>query len=133
MASLLQKLLRNQSPNTIIYTFNKPQLQNLIPTLLTHLHHEPHLGETRPHHPCNVDPSKTGDSNPPHSTPIFPSFPIGFSLNPIISTGFVPSDGGDVVYDDATTIWADSVKKKRKRKMNKHKYKKLRKRLRKRT
>ena len=35
--------------------------------------------------------------------------------------------------DDARTIWADSVKKKRKRKMNKHKYKKLRKRLRRKT
>ncbi|KAJ0047857.1 hypothetical protein Pint_15594 [Pistacia integerrima] len=39
----------------------------------------------------------------------------------------------EVETDDARTIWADSVKKKRKKKMNKHKYKKLRKRLRRKT
>ncbi|KAJ4846846.1 hypothetical protein Tsubulata_030516 [Turnera subulata] len=64
----------------------------------------------------------------------YPNSPFGFSLNPIPASGFdqaVPFEadggGGD---DEARTLWADSVKKKRKRKMNKHKYRKLRKRLR---
>ncbi|CAB4280654.1 unnamed protein product [Prunus armeniaca] len=54
-------------------------------------------------------------------------------MNPISSTGFEQLgafEAVEVESDDARTIWADSVKKKRKKKMNKHKYKKLRKRLR---
>ncbi|KAJ8752044.1 hypothetical protein K2173_001070 [Erythroxylum novogranatense] len=58
----------------------------------------------------------------------YPSFPFGSYLNPIHATGFDLND--DIEGDDARTVWADSVKKKRKKKMNKHKYKKLRKRLR---
>ncbi|KAH7852971.1 hypothetical protein Vadar_031607 [Vaccinium darrowii] len=125
MASLLQKLIKKQSSKLITATFTKQPLPNLIPPLLTHLHQDPNI--------TNMTPFKTGDSIPPNSTPIFPSFPYGFCVNPIYSTGFVPSDVDDVVSDEGETIWADSVKKKRKRKMNKHKLKKLRKRLRRRT
>lgn len=62
------------------------------------------------------------------SNDYFPSFSMGFFLNPNPSFSLVKTvmDGG--VSDDSPTIWADSVKKKRKRKMNKHKLRKLRKR-----
>ncbi|XP_058179418.1 uncharacterized protein LOC131298128 [Rhododendron vialii] len=123
MASLLQNLIKKQSSKLITATLVKPPLPNLIPPLLTHLHHDPTI--------TNFTPFKTGDSIPPDATPIFPSFPFGLCLNPIYSTGFVPSDADGVVSDEG--LWADSVKKKRKKKMNKHKLKKLRKRLRKRT
>ncbi|KAL7163027.1 hypothetical protein ACSBR2_039181 [Camellia fascicularis] len=67
------------------------------------------------------------DSVSPPWLLIFPSFPFAFSLNPIFSTGFVQSDASDVIFCDTSTIWVDSIKKKRKRNMNK--YKKLWKRL----
>ncbi|GFZ19078.1 hypothetical protein Acr_27g0008170 [Actinidia rufa] len=138
MASLLQKLRTNQSAKFIITTFNKPQSPNRIPPILTRLHHEPYLAEPKPHQYYKftvvsfLGPSKTEDSNSPQSPPIFPSFPFGFSLKSIPSTGLPPADAdADAIFSSGSpTIWADSVKKKRKRKMNKHKYKKLRKRLR---
>ncbi|KAM6570163.1 hypothetical protein CsatB_018148 [Cannabis sativa] len=73
------------------------------------------------------------ETEPYKCSVIFPSFPFGYCLNPIPSTGSGPLgvdqiDGVDS--EDSRTVWADSVKKKRKKKMNKHKYKKLRKRLR---
>uniref|UniRef100_A0A5B7BKP2 Small ribosomal subunit protein mS38 n=1 Tax=Davidia involucrata TaxID=16924 RepID=A0A5B7BKP2_DAVIN len=137
MASLLQKLLRKQSATRIITTLNKPQTPNLATPLLTRLHHQPHLTDTKAEHPHSInlipflDPTKTEDSSPSHPLQFYPSFSFGFFLNPISSSGFLQSEAADVVSSDSRTIWADSVKKKRKRKMNKHKYKKLRKRLRK--
>ena len=127
MASLLQKLLRKQ----LCHSINKHPPPNLIPPLWTHLH-QTHIAETEPYRQCIavIFPFKTGDSICPPAIPIFPSFPFGFSLNPIGSTGFALADA---VSGDDRTIWADSVKKKRKRKMNKHKYRKLRKRLRRKT
>ncbi|GFS31253.1 hypothetical protein Acr_00g0016470 [Actinidia rufa] len=74
-----------------------------------------------------------GNSICPHAIPSIPSFPFGFVLNPIGSTGFAPDNADDAVSGDDWTIWADSVKKKRTRKMNTHKYKKLRKRLKRKT
>ncbi|XAR58241.1 hypothetical protein NMG60_11026656 [Bertholletia excelsa] len=119
MASLLQRLLRRQSANSIISAFSKSR-PTLIPPVVTHFHQWPHLGETKQFCPN----SRVTDSIPPHSTPIFPSFPFGLFLNPISSFG-LPSDTDG----EGQTIWADSVKRKRKKKMNKHKYRKLRKRL----
>lgn len=46
------------------------------------------------------------------------------------STGFCSPEAKVAELDDSSTMWADSVKKKRKKKMNKHKYQKLRKRMR---
>uniref|UniRef100_A0A2P2PKJ7 Small ribosomal subunit protein mS38 n=1 Tax=Rhizophora mucronata TaxID=61149 RepID=A0A2P2PKJ7_RHIMU len=60
----------------------------------------------------------------------YPNFPFGYSLNPIDAAGFDQAEEDIEVGDAGTTLWADSVKKKRKKKMNKHKYQKLRKRLR---
>ncbi|KAK9271743.1 hypothetical protein L1049_002106 [Liquidambar formosana] len=137
MASLLQKLLRKSPPPRIITAFNNnPQAPNLTTPLFIH---QPHLIETKPHHPhiINLTPSldspKTEDLTPSPSSHIYPSFPFGFCFNPISSTGLLLSERDDVVSGDSQVIWADSVKKKRKRKMNKHKYKKLRKRLRRKT
>ncbi|CAL5370185.1 unnamed protein product [Camellia sinensis] len=124
MASLVQKLLTKQSVKYIIPTYNKLHPPNLIPPLFT----LPHLTEPKPLHPYNHNVNLDSDSDSAVSslsTPIFPRFPFGFSLNPISSTGFVPF----MASDTPMMIWADSVKKKRKRKMNKHKYRKLRKRL----
>ncbi|KAH7848126.1 hypothetical protein Vadar_034073 [Vaccinium darrowii] len=126
MASLLQKLLANQSAKSMITTFHKPQSPTLIPTLLNRLHQNSHKFNLSPF----LGPPRTGDSISPHSPPIFPSYPFGLSLNPINLTGLVPSGPSEAVAGDTQAMWADSVKKKRKRKMNKHKYQKLRKRLR---
>uniref|UniRef100_A0A5B7B9X7 Small ribosomal subunit protein mS38 n=1 Tax=Davidia involucrata TaxID=16924 RepID=A0A5B7B9X7_DAVIN len=136
MASLLQKLLSKQSAARIITIFNEPQSPNLTLPLVTHIQHQPHLTETESHHPYSINlipflrPPKTEDSIPSHPLQFYPSFPFGFILNPISSTGFLQSEADDVVSSDSHMIWADSVKEKRKRKMNKRKYKKLRKRLR---
>ncbi|GMP92722.1 hypothetical protein CsSME_00042825 [Camellia sinensis var. sinensis] len=112
---------RSKSVKYIIPTFNKLHPPNLIPPLFTLLH----LTEPKPLHPHNHNVNLDSDSDSDSvsvsvsslSTPIFPSFPFGFSLNPISSTGFVPF----VASDTPMMIWADSVKKKRKREMNKHK------------
>ncbi|KDO69423.1 hypothetical protein CISIN_1g035601mg, partial [Citrus sinensis] len=84
-----------------------------------------------------VNPTASENDNSIQSFRFYPSFPFGYCLNPISSTGFSQLNAIDAgvveTDDDATTVWADSVKKKRKKKMNKHKYKKLRKRLRRKT
>ncbi|MCH92254.1 hypothetical protein A2U01_0013191 [Trifolium medium] len=71
-----------------------------------------------------------GSSN---TTLIFPSFPFGFASKPVFENGFLSNVSEDTELEDARTLWADSVKKKRKKKMNKHKYQKLRKRMRRQT
>ncbi|WCJ36175.1 hypothetical protein M5689_017389 [Euphorbia peplus] len=69
----------------------------------------------------------------------YPSFPFSPIFNPVSVAGSDQLNAvnaaatGNCSEDDARTMWADSVKKKRKKKMNKHKYKKLRKRLRRKT
>lgn len=126
MTFIFQKVLRNQPATRIIANFSKPILtpflNNLTETGLPN------------HNTINPFPfpglPKTENTNPSQSLQFYPSFPFGAFLNPISSTGFVHSEGEDVVWVDSRTIWADSVKKKRKKKMNKHKLKKLRKRLR---
>lgn len=131
MASALQKLLRKPPlppPSRFITAFHPSQSPNPITS------------------PPNTEPSTTifppvlthrfvGSSC---STPIFPSFPFGFASKPVFDSGFrfLPPDAEEDAVgseDSGTTLWADSVKKKRKRKMNKHKYQKLRKRMRRQT
>ena len=121
--SLLQKLLKKppcsrfvtalQTPNPIIplnQEHNLPTESLLTSPILTH--------------------QFVGSSS---STLIFPSFPFGFASKPIFENGFLSHVSEDAELDDARTLWADSVKKKRKKKMNKHKYQKLRKRMRRQT
>ncbi|KAL6174968.1 hypothetical protein ACLB2K_051612 [Fragaria x ananassa] len=124
MASLVRRLARNTS-SIRTHLFPKPQ-----PYPVTHQNHLgppksaytelPHLG------PVRVDKVEL-------SLPGFPSFPFGFCLNPIAQIGSRRLGDGVGSDDEAGTIWADSVKKKRKRKMNKHKLRKLRKSLRRKT
>ncbi|KAJ0104663.1 hypothetical protein Patl1_18192 [Pistacia atlantica] len=127
MANLFQKLSRNKS-NLRIFTCHKIPLNfpKFIPPLINT--NNPILFS---------DPSTTDSAVSTQKLQFFPSFPFGYCLNPISSCGFdqlkVIEAEKEVETDDARTIWADSVKKKRKKKMNKHKYKKLRKRLRRKT
>lgn len=128
MASLARRLTRNTS-SLRTHLFRKP-----TPSLISH------LGPPKPQHADNQVPhwgpisfDKVEFSQ---SLPIFPSFTFGYCLNPIspIGSGQLRlCEAGEVESDDARTIWADSVKKKRKRKMNKHKLRKLRKSLRRKT
>ncbi|KAF8047636.1 hypothetical protein N665_2905s0002 [Sinapis alba] len=57
----------------------------------------------------------------------YPSFPIGYGLNPSVVHGLGLIDTVVEEKEKEVVIYADSVKKKRKKKMNKHKYRKLRK------
>ncbi|ESR53221.1 DUF1713 domain-containing protein [Citrus sinensis] len=121
MANIIHKLTRNKSTLRIFKNLPKP-----TPSL------------TNTSNPIIfVNPTASENDNSIQSFRFYPSFPFGYCLNPISSTGFCQLnaiDAGVVETDnDATTVWADSVKKKRKKKMNKHKYKKLRKRLRRKT
>lgn len=134
MASFLHKLNKNtQSLRTVTslktHLFPKP-----TPSVISH---HSHLGHPKPECSENpvphLGPSSFHNVETSNSFPIFPNFPFGYCMNPISSTGFEQLgafEAVEVESDDARTIWADSVKKKRKKKMNKHKYKKLRKRLR---
>ncbi|KAK9104292.1 hypothetical protein Scep_021136 [Stephania cephalantha] len=137
MAHALRELAKKPSTlRTIATTLtNQTQQPNLIATSLFSL--KPIFNELFQAHPCEQKPifasqiTDTIDSS--NGTLIYPNFPFGYCLNPIISTGSDPFEeivGGGSGSDEAGTIWADSVKKKRKKKMNKHKYRKLRKRLR---
>lgn len=140
-------LLNRPKMANLVHKFakNRPSLR-FFTALNTHLvpKPEPSLNS---HHTHFVTPkldfieapifSTSGDKveiGPYQCSQIFPSFPFGYCLNPIPSTGSENFGVGEVegveTTEDARTVWADSVKKKRKKKMNKHKYKKLRKRLR---
>ncbi|XP_057982308.1 uncharacterized protein LOC131167520 [Malania oleifera] len=133
MASVLQKLLRKSSSARIATVLSNCQAPNFSAPLAFY---QPHVAETTSNHDCtsNLTPlsrsRKTDELSPSQSLRVYPSFSIGYFLNPISSSGLLQSKPDDVVSDGLPTIWADSVKKKRKKKMNKHKYKKLRKRLR---
>ncbi|XP_054794758.1 uncharacterized protein LOC129305546 [Prosopis cineraria] len=128
MASALPKLLTRSSVTRIVSAF---QLHNsYAPTFLEPLASRPSpLVGINPefHQPATLNPGK---EHPALSTVIFPSFPFGFPVNPVSSTGCCSTESVDAEMDDSRTMWADSVKKKRKKKMNKHKYQKLRKRMR---
>ena len=129
MASTLQKLLRKSPATRIVAALQNPQAPNPTSPLIFH---QPHLIEPKPGSPFLGSPKAEILTHFQFSQ-IYPSFPFGFFLNPIYSTGSVPSEAEDAALDDSRTVWADSVKKKRKRKMNKHKYQKLRRRLRRQT
>ncbi|CAL9030897.1 unnamed protein product, partial [Prunus brigantina] len=124
MASFLHKLNKNtQSLRTVTslktHLFPKP-----TPSVISH---HSHLGHPKPECSENpvphLGPSSFHNVETSNSFPIFPNFPFGYCMNPISSTGFEQLgafEAVEVESDDARTIWADSVKKKRKKKMNKH-------------
>ncbi|KAJ4712468.1 DUF1713 domain protein [Melia azedarach] len=126
MANFIQKLTRNKSTLRIFANLKTPpNLPKPTPTFIST--YNPILF---------LDPKAAEYEKPTLNFPVFPSFPFGYCLNPMSSNGFDQLnaiEADEVETDDARTIWADSVKKKRKKKMNKHKYKKLRKRLRRKT
>ncbi|KAL5748234.1 hypothetical protein ACOSP7_025268 [Xanthoceras sorbifolium] len=123
MANLIYKLARTRSSVRIFTNLKTlPELPKPTPTPFN-----PILG---------LDPTSTDNRKSTQKFQFYPSFPFGYCLNPIPSSGYdqlKAVEAEEVESDDARTIWADSVKKKRKKKMNKHKYKKLRKRLRRKT
>ncbi|KAL8124275.1 hypothetical protein AgCh_012066 [Apium graveolens] len=131
MASILQKLARNNSTTRLITCFTNP--------ISTHppLPFFNHLSQTNPTQLVPLTPSQPKTEGPfsHHPLHFYPSFSFGCFLNPISLSGLVQSGNQEeeAVSGDSGLIWADSVKKKRKRKMNKHKLKKLRKRLRRKT
>ncbi|OAY47874.1 hypothetical protein MANES_06G112400v8 [Manihot esculenta] len=134
MASLINQLARKTTPSVRI----------VATAIKTPLLFNPVLHATKPdivNSSISLWDSTAAENNSITQNPTkplqvcYPNFPFGYSLNPIpiigtdqlkdVGSGFAEKDT-----DDARTMWADSVKKKRKEKMNKHKYKKLRKRLR---
>lgn len=133
-SSVLPRFLRSQCQpaKKIIPLLNKQILHEPPPlqtsSALAHLFES----ENRPAENSSLDPSGTKNSSLSR-TLFFPSFSASLFLNPISSTGLIEDDILNDVSDESSTIWADSVKKKRKRKMNKHKLRKLRRRLRRKT
>ncbi|XP_022984015.1 uncharacterized protein LOC111482461 [Cucurbita maxima] len=130
MASMLQKLVRKSSPTRLIAALGTQTSQNpLKPYIL----HQPLDFDKKPDRHCDSNLNSVSTSDLSHFPLFYPSFPFGFCLPQISSSGMLPFEPDFVEQDDSRKLWADSVKKKRKRKMNKHKYKKLRKRLRRQT
>ncbi|GAB2269742.1 hypothetical protein Dimus_004663 [Dionaea muscipula] len=139
MGSLINRILNKAPPFPIISHLNSPKSPKLVPlippdqSISTLNEVDNSRAPVRLWNPTSINASKPTDS-----LPVFPNFSYGHFLNPIYSTGFCRSEMENEeevkgVQSDETTIWADSVKKKRKRKMNQHKYKKLRKLLRRKT
>ena len=124
MASALQKLLRRYPATRIITSLHASQVPILKPSESQSLPLRRFPSVEVHRHIIHPRP-ETEHFGASCSTLVFPSFPFGFSLNPISANEDLDRDG-----DDSRKLWADSVKKKRKKKMNKHKYKKLRKRMR---
>ena len=128
----MHKLSRNLGPFRVISTINPPLLLRPNASPISHQTYPDFINKPIPL--CGLTGKDKQNSS--QGFPIFPSFPFGYCFNPIASAELGKLGVGEsehVESDDARTIWADSVKKKRKRKMNKHKYKKLRKRLRRKT
>ncbi|KAJ0113609.1 hypothetical protein Patl1_02888 [Pistacia atlantica] len=131
MASCLQKLIKKPPPTRLIVSLHAQQSPTLLtPPLL--LNHQTHIDTKADHH--RHSPQTAENFIHFNSSVFYPSFPFGFFLDPILSSGSIHSEPENDVSDDGSgTVYADSVKKKRKKKMNKHKYRKLRKRLRRQT
>lgn len=131
MAATLQKLIRRSQPTRIIAALHtSPSPNPSMSSIFGRPHHIE--GKPEPHLCTNLssflNEHKNDDFSPSQLRKIYPSFPLGFCLNPIPVCGSISSEAEED--DDSGKVWADSVKKKRKRKMNRHKYKKLRKHLR---
>lgn len=126
MANLIHRLHKNKSVLRIFTNLKTlPELPKPTPNL---------MDTSNP--VLVLDSTTADDSKATQKYQFYPSFPFGYCMNPVSSFGMDESkfiEKEDMETDDATTVWADSVKKKRKKKMNKHKYKKLRKRLRRKT
>lgn len=137
MASMIHKISRNSASSfRVLSTIKAP----ILPIPNSPVSHQTLQGTTKSDPTISPSPlwrlSGVDTLNSTRSSLVFPSFPFGYCFNPVVSAEFEKlgvADTQHIEFDDARTLWADSVKKKRKRKMNKHKYKKLRKRLRRKT
>uniref|UniRef100_A0A7N0TNC5 Small ribosomal subunit protein mS38 n=1 Tax=Kalanchoe fedtschenkoi TaxID=63787 RepID=A0A7N0TNC5_KALFE len=128
MASLLQRLLRRQSPITLSsFTKSNPQYQTLAPAILTRGSQsiDSRLKSLLPSPP----PKDESDKPEVKYDYLYPSFSYGLLVHPVFQKVVTEEEVGEVE-NGSGKMWADSTKKKRKKKMNKHKYKKLRKRMR---
>ncbi|KAL5797080.1 hypothetical protein ACOSQ2_001900 [Xanthoceras sorbifolium] len=136
MASSLQKLMKKPLPTRLFFSLHTQQSPNLnvLPLLLNQESHHIDGKPDQHYHFLDLPPLKNNNLTHFNSSFLYPIFPFGFSLDPILSNRSVQSELDDAVSDGGSgMVWADSVKKKRKKKMNKHKYKKLRKRIRRQT
>ncbi|KAL7093819.1 hypothetical protein ACP275_11G062900 [Erythranthe tilingii] len=135
MASTVHKLLQKPLQQAISPHLKLHNPLNLLPSLL---HRRPNLDPPPDHH--NFHDFNTEKSAVGNGFHVFPSFSLGFFLDPKFSSGLhqiespaaaavaaAEKSGSD---ESEEGMWADSVKKKRKKKMNKHKLRKLRKRIR---
>ncbi|CAF2085221.1 BnaA06g16660D [Brassica napus] len=111
MANLMQRFIRNQSSLRAI--------PRLIPKLINN--NVESLSDPFPLTNPVITFSGSG-IKPDEALRFYPSFPIGYGLNPSVVHGSVVEEK-----EKEVVIHADSVKKKRKKKMNKHKFRKLRK------
>ncbi|EYU30604.1 hypothetical protein ABFS82_11G063300 [Erythranthe guttata] len=129
MASTMHKLLQKPLQQAISPHLKLHNPLNLLPSLL---HRRPNLDPPpEVHHNFNAEKSAVGNG-----FHVFPSFSLGFFLDPKFSSGLHQIESPPAVAEKSGSdeseegMWADSVKKKRKKKMNKHKLRKLRKRIR---
>ncbi|KAG2329646.1 hypothetical protein Bca52824_000826 [Brassica carinata] len=126
MANLMRRFIRNQSCLRAIPRLTPNLISHQKPCIINNNNVES-LSDPLP----LANPVITISASwikPDEALRFYPSFPIGYGLNPsvvhgsgLIDTVVEEKDEKEVV------IHADSVKKKRKKKMNKHKYRKLRK------
>nr|XP_015882397.1 uncharacterized protein LOC107418231 [Ziziphus jujuba var. spinosa] len=138
MASLLHRLTKNRASLNIGTALKAHILPRPVPSLLSQQTLpntlKPELTENQISLLGTTSSEGEKDEEASRCLHIFPNFPFGYCLNPVSATWVenlgVRETEKVATDEDARTVWADSVKKKRKRKMNKHKYKKLRKRLR---
>ncbi|XP_019059448.1 PREDICTED: uncharacterized protein LOC109117150 [Tarenaya hassleriana] len=132
MSNLMQKLLKNTPSLRLISSLSHQNLPK--PYFPSIPRSTVHPVEQNPD--PFINPVILGNAERDESLKFFPSFPFGYSLDPIsfpVSGVSEVTESEDSVSEDSGTIYADSVKKKRKKKMNKHKYNKLRKLLRRKT
>ncbi|KAJ0248434.1 hypothetical protein HA466_0155340 [Hirschfeldia incana] len=129
MANLIHRFIKNQSCLRAI--------PRLTPNLISHqkpfINNNNNLESLSDPVPLTNPVITLSESRikPDEALRFYPSFPIGYGLNPSVVHGSGLTD--TVVEEEEkekekeVVIHADSVKKKRKKKMNKHKYRKLRK------
>lgn len=134
MASLVHRFAKKRASLSIGAALRTHLLDKPVPSLFSQQSHPGTLKPELTENPISLVGTTFGEKvEPSKSLHIFPNFPFGYCLKPVSATWIDQlgvRESEEVESDDARTVWADSVKKKRKRKMNKHKYKKLRKKLR---
>ncbi|KAF2620386.1 hypothetical protein F2Q68_00041123 [Brassica cretica] len=125
MANLMQRFIRNQSCLRAIPKLTPNLIPHQKPCIIINNNVES-LSDPFPLTNPVIAFSGPG-IKPDEALRFYPSFPIGYGLNPSVVHGSGLTDTVVEEKEKEVVIHADSVKKKRKKKMNKHKYRKLRK------